>query len=69
MVSGVPQGSILGQQLSLLYTAEIFSRLENKPYGYAEDSTLVAVMPSPGERVTVTESLNCDLNRDSMWCE
>ena len=24
-------------------------------------------MPSPGEKVTVTESLNRDLNRVSMW--
>ena len=68
MVSGVPQGSILGQQLFLLYTAELFSIVENKLYGYADDSTLVAVMPSPGERVAVSESMNRDLNRVSVWC-
>ena len=56
MVSGVPQGSVLGQQLFLLYTAELFSIVENKLYGYAGDSTLVAVVPSPGERVAVSES-------------
>ena len=43
MVSGVPQGSVFGMQLFLLYTAELFSILENKLYGYADDSTLVAV--------------------------
>ena len=31
--------------------------------------TLVAVESSQGARVAVTESLNCDLNRVSMWCD
>ena len=68
MVSGVPQGSVLGPQLFLLYTEELFSIVENKLYGYAYDSTLVAVVLSPGERVAVSESMNCDLNRVSVWC-
>ena len=42
--------------------------MENKLYGYADDSTLVAVVPSPGERVAVSESMNSDLNRVSVWC-
>ena len=68
MVSGVPQGSVLGRQLFLLYTAELFSIVENKLCGYADHSTLVAVVPSSGERVAVLESMNRDLNRDSVWC-
>ena len=44
VVSGMPQGSVLGPQLFLLYTAELFSIAENKLYGYADDSTLVAVV-------------------------
>ena len=68
VVSGVPQGSVLGPQLFLLYTAELFSMVENKLYGYADDSTLVAVVPSPGERAAVSESMNSDLNRVSVWC-
>ena len=58
-----------GPQLFLLYTANLFSTLENKLYGYADDSTLVAVVPSPAERVAVTESMNRDLNRVSLWCD
>ena len=54
--SGVPQGSVLGPQLFLLYIAELFSIVENKLYDYADDSTLVAVVPSPAERVAVTVS-------------
>ena len=53
VVSGVPQGCVFGPQLFLLYTAELFSIVENKLYGYAGDSTLVAVVPSPSERVAV----------------
>ena len=42
--------------------------MENKLYGYADDSTLVAVVPSPGETVAVSESMNRDLNRVTVWC-
>ena len=68
VVSRVPQGSVLGPQLFLLYTAELFSIMENKLYGYADDSTLVAVVPSLGERIAVSGSMNRDLNRVSVWC-
>ena len=63
------QGSVLGPQLFLLYTAELFSIVENKLYGYAENSTLVAVVPYPSERLTVTESTNRNLNSVSVWCD
>ena len=61
MVSGVPQGSVSGPKLFLLHTTELFSIVEIKHYGYADDSTLVAVVSSPGERVVVTEPINCNL--------
>ena len=63
-------GSLLGPLLFLLYTSEIFSILKNKLIGYADDSsTLMAVVPSPGVRGTVAESLIRDLGRVSEWCE
>ena len=43
---------------------EIFSILENKLM-----TTLMAVVPSPGVRVTVAESLIRDHGRVSDWCD
>ena len=63
------QGSVLGQLLFVLYTSELFSILENKLIGYADDSSFMAVVPSPGVRVAVAESLICDLGRVSEWCD
>ena len=57
----------MGPSLFLLYTLQLFSILENKLIGYADDSTLIAVMPSPGVRVTVAEPLLRDLGRVSEW--
>ena len=55
--------------LFLLYTTELFSILKNKLKGYADDSTLIAVVPSPGVRVSVAESLSRDLMKVSEWCD
>ena len=43
-----------------------FSILENKLIGYADDSTLIAVVTSPGVRVTLAESLIRDLGMVSL---
>ena len=69
VVSRVPQGSVLGPLLFLLYTSELFSILESKLIGYADDYTLMADVPFPGARVTVAESLNRDLVRVNAWCD
>ena len=51
VVSGVPQSSVFCPLLFLLYTSKLFSILEYKLIGYADDSTLMAVVPSPSVRV------------------
>ena len=69
VVSGVPQGSVLCPLLFLLYTSELFSILQNKLIGCVDDSTLMAVVPSPGVRAAVAESMIRDLGRVSEWCD
>ena len=63
MVFGAPQNSVLGPLLLLLYTSKLFSILKKKLYSYGADSTLVAVVPYPLDKVVVAEFLNRDLNR------
>ena len=67
VVSGVPQGSVLGPLFFILYTSELFSILVIKLIGYADDSTLMAIVPSPGVRDTVAESLIRHLGWISEW--
>ena len=69
VVSGVPHGSVLGQLLFLLYSSDHFSILQNKLIANADDSTLIAVVPSKDVRVTVVESLNRDLGKVIKWCD
>ena len=45
VVSGVPQGIFFGLLWFLLYTLELFSILEYKLIGFADDSALISVVP------------------------
>lgn len=68
VVSGVPQGSVLGPLLFILYTSEMFSITENILVGYADDSTLIADISRPASRPDVEASLLRDLNAIQLWC-
>ena len=58
VVSCVPQGSVLGPLLFILYTNDMWFGLENVLASYADDATLLARIPSPNMRSDVAESLN-----------
>ena len=55
VVSGVPQGSVLGPLLFVLYTRDMFEVVENMMFNYADDSTLVATVKCPGDRQRVAD--------------
>ena len=65
VASRVEQCSVLGPLLFLVCTSGLFLNSGK----LADDSTLMAVVPSPGVRVTVAESLIRDLGRASEWCD
>ena len=44
VVSRLPQGSVLGPLLFILYTDELFDLFENRMSSYAEDSTILAAV-------------------------
>ncbi|KAK3894304.1 hypothetical protein Pcinc_001927 [Petrolisthes cinctipes] len=69
VVSGVPQGSVLGPLFFILFTADLGFELENKLISYADDTTLYSPIPSPGSRIEVAASLSRDLAKITSWCE
>ena len=57
IVSSVPQGSVLGPLLLILYRSEMFDLVENRLFACADDSTLLAVIRRPSDRPTVAASV------------
>ena len=66
--SGVPQGSVLGPLLFILFTSKMFELVENRLYAYADDSTLLAVVRKQPDRPPVAALFNRDLARIQKLC-
>jgi hypothetical protein len=62
--SGVPQGSVLGPLLFLIYINDITTDLDSSPFIYADDTMLFEIV----QNVNVSAAnLNEDLTRISDW--
>ena len=68
IISGMPQGHVLGPLLLIRYSSEMFELVEHRLFTYANDSTLLAVDCKPADRPAVAASLNSYLARIQGWC-
>ena len=68
VISGVPKVRVLGPLLFILYAHDMWIGLENQLVAYADDATLIAVIPSHHHRHLVSESLARDLAKTYDWC-
>ena len=69
ITSGVPQGSVLGPFLFLIFISDIAENLENRIFSYADDCTLFSTITSPAERIHCAASLQRDLTKLASWAE
>ena len=66
ITSGVPQGSVLGPLLFLIYINDITDDLASLPLIYADDTTLFEIVEDPA---VSAGRLNSDLNKISVWAD
>ena len=65
--AGVPQGSVLGAVLFLIFINDLYVSLENPLYLFADDSTLCHTICHPSDRQAAASSLTADLDKITNW--
>ena len=67
VTAGVPQASVLGATLFLIYTKGIVKEINANIRRFAEDTNLFVIVENP---ITVADRLNYnDLTKISSWAE
>lgn len=67
--AGVPQGSVLGPTLFLVFVRDMADDIKSDLAFYADDSTLHRIIPSKSDRATAADILNADLRALQLWAE
>ena len=67
VLAGVPQGSVLGPLLFLVFINDLFDVTTNNLDVFADDSTLWSIVASTAQRAAVAASLNADLTAIETW--
>jgi len=65
--AGVPQGSVLGPTVFLIFVDNVRANLMNSLHLFADDATLDAQIDSHASACTVLKSLQDDLNHIEAW--
>ena len=67
--AGVPQGSVLGPTLFLIFVRDMANGIESDLAFYADDSTLHRIITSKSDRATAADILNADLRALQLWAD